>query len=339
MKELRVEDALGTVLCHDMTEIIPGKFKGRAFKKGHIITEDDIEHLLRMGKEHVFVYELDEGSVHEEDAAKRMAAAACGAGITVSEISEGKATLFAAYDGVVKINRAALYECGRDCEICFSTIHPDRPVKKGDLLGGMRVIPLVVKDDTVKRFEKVCRESFPVISVLPIKPVKIGIVTTGNEVLKGRVKDAFGDAVRKKAAEYGCGVLSQVLTGDDAGRIRGAVMDFIGDGAGLVAVTGGMSVDPDDRTPAAIRSCGGEVVTYGAPVLPGAMFMLSYVNGVPVVGLPGCVMYAKRTIFDLVLPRLLAGERLEREDFVQLACGGQCLNCEVCVFPKCGFGA
>lgn len=338
MKEIRVEDAVGMVLCHDMTEIIPGKFKGRAFKKGHIIREEDIEHLLRMGKEHIFVYDLGEGYVHEDDAAVRMAAAAAGNGVVYCEVKEGKTELHAVSDGLLKINKQALYECNAQPEICFATVHGNRAVKKGELLGAMRVIPLAVRSEVMEHFERVCAGYGTVVEVRPMKKAKIGIVTTGNEVLKGRIEDRFGAVLVEKAKELGCEVIGQTLSGDDCDVIRASVMNFIDQGADIVAVTGGMSVDPDDRTPAAIRSCGGEIVTYGTPVLPGAMFMLSYVGDVPVMGLPGCVMFAKRTVFDLVMPRILAGEKLTRQDFVELCYGGQCRGCEVCTYPNCSFG-
>ena len=211
-------------------------------------------------------------------------------------------------------------------------------VSKGKLLGGARVIPLAVKEEILAAFEKISAEHRPVISVRPFHPAKIGIVTTGSEIQSGRIQDKFGPVLEAKAKELGAEIMGQVFPGDDPEAITAAIQEFLRQGADMVEVTGGMSVDPDDMTPSAIRACGGEVITYGTPVLPGAMFMLSYVNGVPVVGLPGCVMYAKRSIYDLIVPRLLTGERLTKRDFVLLAHGGQCQNCEVCTYPDCGFG-
>ncbi|MSS63910.1 molybdopterin-binding protein [Velocimicrobium porci] len=338
MKEVRVEDAVGMVLCHDLTEIVPGKFKGCAFRKGHIIEEKDIEKLLDIGKRYIYVWDLDEGYVHENDAAKRMVDAAIGQGITYGEPKEGKITLKAAYQGVLKINLDLLYQVNEDEAICFSTIHGNKVVLEGKALAGARVIPLAVKKEVIEKFEKICKEQGPLIEVFPIKKAKIGIVTTGSEVQSGRIEDKFGPVLEAKAKELGAEIVGQVFPGDDAEKIKEAILSFLEQGVDLVEVSGGMSVDPDDRTPKAIRDCGGEVITYGTPVLPGAMFMLSYVNGTPVVGLPGCVMYAKRTVYDLMVPRILAGERLTRRDFILLAHGGQCQNCEHCVYPDCGFG-
>ena len=311
MEKVRVEDAVGMVLCHDITEIVPGTFKGRAFAKGHVIQEEDIEKLLNLGKRHIYVWDLSKGYVHENDAALRMVQAAAGENIVFSEVKEGKIELRAACDGVLKINLDTLYAVNSDDEICFATIHGNKQVTKGKLLAATRVIPLAVKEEVLERFEKACRESkTPLVEVKPFRPAKIGVVT----------------------------IMGQVFPGDEPEAITQAILDFLAQGADMVQVTGGMSVDPDDMTPSAIRACADEVVTYGTPVLPGAMFMLAYVQGKPVVGLPGCVMYAKRTVFDLAVPRLLTGEKLTRRDFVLMAHGGQCQNCPVCTYPDCGFG-
>lgn len=338
MKEVKAEDAVGMVLCHDITEIVPGRFKGCAFQKGHIIQEEDIEKLLDIGKRNIFVWDLDDGYIHENDAALRMAKAAVGTGIVYDQPKEGKVTLKAEYQGVLKINLDLLYEVNQADEICFSTIHGNKMVKKGKLLAGTRVIPLAVEEKIMEQFEEVCHKNGPLIEVLPIKKAKIGLVTTGSEVQTGRIEDKFGPVLQEKARELGAEIVGQVFPGDDTEEITKAIFAFIEQGVDMVEVSGGMSVDPDDRTPKAIRDCKGEVITYGTPVLPGAMFMLSYVKGIPVVGLPGCVMYAKRTVYDLIVPRILAGEKLKKIDFVKLAHGGQCMNCERCVYPDCGFG-
>ncbi|MDO4174982.1 MAG: molybdopterin-binding protein [Eubacteriales bacterium] len=337
MKLVKTEDAVGMVLCHDMTEIIPGVKKGAAFRKGHIVTEEDIPHLLDIGKRHLYVWDLQDGYVHEDDAARRMAKAVCGAHISGGVPSEGKINLKADCDGILKINREAVYALCQDEEICLATIRPDRLIRKGKLIAGTRVIPLAVKETVVQRFEAICSRYAPVMEIVPLKPAKIGIVITGSEIQSGRIKDGFGDVLRAKAKETGAQVIGQVLAGDDAEDIAQAIRDFIAQGATLVEVTGGMSVDPDDRTPAAIRLVA-EPVSYGAPVLPGAMFMVAYAGDVPVVGLPGCVMFAKRTIFDLIVPRLLAGERITRQDIIAQAVGGLCESCEICTYPACGFG-
>lgn len=338
MKEVKVEEAVGMVLCHDLTEIIPGKFKGCAFKKGHVIQQEDIERLLNIGKRNIYVWDLDDGYVHENDAAIRMTKAAIGKGIIYDEPKEGKVTLKAQYQGVLKINLDLLYQVNTADEICFSAIHGNKMVTEGKQLAGTRVIPLAVKEEVLEQFEADCKSNGPLIEVLPLKKAKIGLVTTGSEIKTGRIEDKFGPVLIEKAKELGAEIVGQVFSGDDAKTITKAILNFIEQGVDMVEVSGGMSVDPDDRTPKAIRDCKGEIITYGTPVLPGAMFMLSYVNNIPVVGLPGCVMYAKRTVYDLMVPRILTGERLEKNDFIRLAHGGLCMNCERCVYPDCGFG-
>lgn len=338
MKTVRVEEAIGMILAHDMTEIIPGKSKGAAFKKGHVIKEEDIPRLLRMGKEHIGIIQFKEGDVHENDAAIRMAKAAVGQGIEFTEPSEGKVSLKAKQSGLLKINYKALYEINSIEEIMIATLHTDIMIESGKVVGGTRIIPLMTANQKIEEVESICKENYPIIQVLPLKKMKIGIVTTGSEVYHKRIPDKFGPVIRNKFQELGCEVIDQIFANDDADMIAESIGQLIDKGAEFITCTGGMSVDPDDVTPLGIRKTGAEVVTYGAPILPGAMFMLAYKNNIPIVGLPGCVMYSKRTIFDLTIPRLVAGEKLTREDIIRLGHGGLCSSCEVCTFPNCGFG-
>ena len=201
----------------------------------------------------------------------------------------------------------------------------------------MRVIPLVIEEEKMKQVKEIAGET-PVFALLPFQKKKAAIVTTGSEVYHGRIQDKFTPVVRQKLEEYGVEVLGNTICNDEPDMVTEAVNDWIKNGAQMVVCTGGMSGDPDDKTPLAIRNASDEVITYGVPVLPGAMFMLAYKGEIPIMGLPGCVMYARRTIFDLVLPRLVAGERLQDQDFYRLGEGGLCLSCEVCTFPNCGFG-
>jgi len=337
MKEIEVEKAVGTVLAHDLTQIIPGEYKGPKFKKGHVITVEDIPLLLSMGKKHLFVVEKDDQDVHEDDAALRIATAACGRGVTLVGPGEGKVEIIAAYDGLLKVNTELLARLLDQDEIMFATIHENRLVKAGDRLAGTRVIPLFVNEAVVKRAEAVCMEGV-LIQVKQLKNMKIGVVITGSEVYSGKIKDAFGPVLVRKFGELGSTVVKQLFADDDEEMIADCIKALIAEGVDVVGVTGGMSVDPDDRTPCGIRRAGGHIVTYGAPVLPGAMFMLAYIGNIPVVGLPGCVMYSRASVFDLIVPRILAGEVPSRGEIKKLAHGGLCLNCKDCTFPNCGFG-
>lgn len=339
MKELPVEQAVGMILGHDVTRIIPGGDKGPAFRKGHKITAADVPVLLDMGKQHIYVVELRPGILHEDDAAYRLAVAAAGPGITLTEPSEGRIDLKAAHDGLLKIDVEALHRLNGCEDIILSTLHTNHQVKAGRAVAGTRVIPLSIEEEKILEAEGICREAPPLIDIIPFKSLRVGMVTTGSEIYNGRIKDQFGPVVREKFDQLGSVVTRQVLVSDDTAMTAQAIGTLIGEGAQMVVVTGGMSVDPDDRTPAAIRAAGAEVVTYGAPTFPGAMFMLGYVGDIPVLGLPGCVMYHRTSIFDLIVPRLLAGERLSRKDITMLGHGGFCAGCKECRYPQCGFGS
>lgn len=334
MKTVLVEEAVGTVLAHDLTQIIPGKFKGSRFKKGHVIVPEDIPILLSMGKKHLYVIDPGADDVHEEEAARRIAAAAAGDNITLVEKGEGKVELHAAADGLLKIDTDALESLIDDDAVMFATIHQNVVVRQGELLAGTRVIPLFVKESVVARAESI--GAF--IRVVPLRNMRVGLVTTGSEIYHGLIQDKFGGVLRRKFADYGSTVIEQLFADDDDRMIADCVLQLKQAGAELIAVTGGMSVDPDDRTPAGIRCAGVKIETYGAPVLPGAMFLLGYLDEVPVVGLPGCVMYHGTSVFDLVVPRLLAGEHVTRRDIKKMGHGGLCRNCATCTYPNCGFG-
>ena len=338
MKQIRIEDAVGCILSHDVTKIVPGEFKGRLFKKGHIIKEEDIEKLLDIGKEHIYVWEPKENELHENDAAIRIKDLVLGEGCTISEeIKEGKIDFFADRQGVLKINKDLLLKLNMVGEIIVSTMHNNTPVKKGEKIGATRVIPLIINEEKIIEAENLIREK--IIRVEEIKPKKAVLITTGNEVYKGRIKDAFLPVMEEKLGYYGSEIIRQVILPDDKEMISENIIKAIEeDKVDMIICTGGMSVDPDDVTPSAIKDCNGEIVTYGAPVLPGAMFLLAYYKNTPILGVPSCAMYAKRTILDLVLPRVLADEKLTFEDIASYGNGGMCLSCEICSFPHCSFG-
>lgn len=337
MKEIEVQKATGTVLAHDLTQIIPGEYKGAKFKKGHIIREEDIDVLLSMGKKHLYVVEKDDTDVHENDAAYRIASKAAGAGIRLTEPSEGKIELIAETKGLLKVNEELLIDLIDQDEIMFACIHENIVVEPGQKLAGTRVIPLFVDESIVKQAEGVLDRG-RLIEIKPLQELKIGVVTTGSEVYSGKIKDAFGPVLVEKFNALGSRVEKQLFADDDEQMIADCIRQLIDEGMDMIGVTGGMSVDPDDRTPSGIKTAGGYIVTYGAPVLPGAMFMLAYIDNVPVVGLPGCVMYSRTSIFDLIVPRLLAGEVITRRDIKKLGHGGLCLNCKECIYPNCGYG-
>jgi molybdenum cofactor synthesis domain-containing protein len=338
MTEIPVQQAVGRVLFHDITRIVPGEFHGRAFKKGHIIVPDDIDQLLKLGKDNIYVLDLNENYIHEDPAALRIAKAAIGRGIQIMPPSEGKVRLMTVRPGLLKVNVDALDRINAIDQIVFATSHTNRRVNARKLVGGTRIIPLFTEIDKIIEVENICREFAPVIEVVPFKQLHVGIVTTGNEVYHGRIQDKFGPVMMAKIEELGSSVLRQILVPDSVAMTVQAIHDLIEEGAGMIVVTGGMSVDPDDRTPASIRAAGGREVTYGSPTFPGSMFMLAYIGDIPVVGVPGCAMYNKATVFDLLIPRILAGDLLTKKDITALGHGGLCLGCSECHFPNCGFG-
>lgn len=337
LEALPVRDAVGKVLLHDITRIVPDLFKGPLFKKGHIITEADVDALLDVGKEHIYVAGL-KNEVHENEAALRIARAALGPNIDISAPREGKVGFSSQIHGLLKINVEGLEKLNSVQDVAFASLHTCRSVDKGQDIAGTRVIPLTVPEKQVADAEKVCEQYFPIIEVKPFAALDVGMIVTGSEVFHERIRDKFGPVVEKKFNELGSRIIGKRVVPDDLEMTVSAIRDLIADGAQMIALTGGMSVDPDDLTPASVRAAGGKIITYGVPVLPGAMFMLAYINDIPVIGLPGCVMYHRASIFDLVVPRVLAGERVEKKDMIKMGHGGFCSNCPDCRYPDCGFG-
>lgn len=338
MKLMKTEEAVGQILCHDITQIIKGVTKDAVFRKGHVIREEDIPVLLSVGKDHIYIWENNENMLHENEAAQILYDICKNEHMRPSDVKEGKIEVIAECDGLLKINREILKGVNSLGEMMIASRHGNFPVKKGDKIAGTRVIPLVIEKEKMEAAKAVAGGK-PIFEIKPFLKKKVGIVTTGNEVFYGRIQDTFTPVIKEKLSEYDVEIIGHELSDDAHENITRGIRKLLDQGADMIICTGGMSVDPDDRTPAAIRSVADSVVTYGAPVLPGAMFLLGYYkHDIPIMGLPGCVMYAKRTIFDLVLPRVMSGEILTAEDFHVLGEGGLCLSCPVCTFPNCGFG-
>ena len=339
MKLMRTEDAIGQVLCHDITQIIKDVKKGPAFRKGHIITKEDIPLLLSLGKDHIYIWENDENMLHENEAAEILYDLCKNENMHGGEVKEGKIELIADCDGLLKIDRKKLKAVNSLGQMMIASRHGDFPVKKGDKIAGTRIIPLIIEKEKMEAAKNAAKGG-KIFTLKPFVHKKAGLVTTGNEVFYGRIKDTFSPVIFQKLQEYNTEVIWHKYSSDDPQMEIDCIKELLQAGADFIICTGGMSVDPDDKTPFAIKSVADHVISYGAPVLPGAMFMLAYYGEkkIPVVGLPGCVMYAKRTIFDLILPRIMANDLITKEDIDCLGEGGLCLNCEKCIFPDCGFG-
>ncbi|MBQ7704171.1 MAG: molybdopterin-binding protein [Selenomonadaceae bacterium] len=321
MKEIKVQDAIGQILCHDVTEIVRGVTKGAKFRKGHVITAEDVPALLKLGKENIFVWENDETKLHENDAAEILKNICQGENLTASEVKEGKIELSATCDGLFHVDEDKIFEINSVDEICIATIQNNIPVKKSKKISGMRVIPLVIDKEKMLHVQKIAGAA-PLMKIVPYKNFKVGLIVTGSEIFHGRIKDTFMPVIESKLKSYGLEILERRISDDSKEMTKNFIDELLNLGMEMIICTGGMSVDPDDRTPAAIRDSGAEIVTYGVPVLPGAMFMLAYKNKIPIMGLPGCVMYCAKTIFDIALPRILTGEILTRQDFTKLGVGG-----------------
>lgn len=338
MKTIKTEDAVGSILVHDMTRIIKGHSKGVAFKKGHVVREEDVPILKSMGKENLYVWEFKEGMVHENDAALSLIELCKNDYMSTSEVKEGKAELIADIDGFFQVDVEKLNNINALEEMMIATRSGNLPVKAGDKLAGMRIIPLVIEEEKLQKAAEISG-GIPLLKIIPFKNLKAGIVTTGSEVYSGLITDTFSPVIKEKLANQGIEVISHILCDDDEEKIKNTILSMKEQGAEIIICTGGMSVDPDDLTPTAIKNSGANIISYGSPVLPGAMFLLAYFDDkTPVLGVPGCAMYHKITIFDIILPYVAAGIEIDAGHLSKLGYGGLCLDCPICHYPNCQFG-
>ncbi|MBF0389135.1 MAG: molybdopterin-binding protein [Desulfamplus sp.] len=340
IKVVKIEDAIGYPLAHDVTEIRAGEFKGPAFLKGHTITCRDLDHLRRLGKDYIYILEPEAGQIHEDDAARLMAQALCGKGVFWDqEPKEGKIVLKAAHDGLLTIDVKTLTKFNEIGEVMCATLHTNTIVKKGAQIAGTRAIPLLISEKVLNQAVDTAKESKDgMLQVKEMMAAKAGVMITGSEVYYGRIQDKFEPIIRKKVTDLGGEVLDVIFLPDDDALIAQAALKLVESGANIIITTGGMSVDPDDRTRFALLSAGAKDMVYGTPVLPGAMFMIAYLNNIPVLGIPACGLFSQTTMFDLIYPRVLAGNKITRKEIAATGHGGFCLGCKRCTYPKCAFG-
>lgn len=336
MKKVKVEDAVGMTLCHDITAMRDG-FKGAAFKRGHQIKEEDIPQLLDLGKKTVFIWEENAGELHEEDCALRMAAMAPVEGADYTEPSEGKVLLIAKERGMFRVDRQLLHQINSIGDLTITTLPDHYPVEPGARLASMRIVPLVTQESQILEAERLC-EGKKLLDLRPYQKKKIGVIITGSEVYSGRIQDKFEPVVRRKMEQYPSEILGVTICDDDLDMIVNAAKTFLEQGADFLIFTGGMSVDPDDLTPTAIRQLGAEIVTHGVPAQPGNMTLVAYIQDVAILGVPGAAISLPTTIFDVLLPQIFAGDRLTKEELIHLEDGGLCQMCKVCHYPNCSFG-
>ena len=336
MKKIRVEDAVGRELCHDVTEMREG-FKGPAFRRGHIIREEDVPHLLDLGKRTVFVWEPEAGEIHEEDCALRLAAMAPVEGAHYTGPSEGKMLLTAEREGMFRVDTALLKRINSVGDVTVCTLPDHYPVKPGARLASMRIVPLVTKEERILEAERLCAGR-KLMELLPYRSRTAGVLITGSELYTGRIRDRFEPVVREKLAKYPCRIVGVKICDDDEEMIVREAEMLLGKGADLLILSGGMSVDPDDVTPAAVRRLGAEILTYGVPSQPGNMTLIAYLGDVPVLGVPGAAVSLPTTMLDVILPQVFAGKRFTREEISGLGDGGLCQQCAECRWPNCTFG-
>ncbi len=338
LKKIRVEDAVGQVLAHDMTRIVPGKFKGVGFKRNHRIREEDIPELLKIGKKHVYVLELNENQIHEEDAALRIAAAISGPNLRWTDPKEGRSNIVSTINGLLEIDVEGLFKLNSIGELIVSTIKSGMPCKTGQTIAATRITPLFTEIERIERLETIAKEHSPILRIWPWVKSRAGLVVTGSEVYEGLVADGSDTWVVPRLREYGCDLVEKIVTSDDAGQIAGAIKTLADKGCELIVTTGGLSVDPDDVTRKGVRDSGAEIISYGSPILPGAMFLNARLGDIPIMSLPAAVFYYPRTVYDLMLPRMLADRQPTAADIAAMGHGGFCMNCTVCHFPECPFG-
>lgn len=336
MKKIPVEQAVGMTLCHDITKMVDG-FKGAAFRRGHVIREEDIEELLNIGKKTVFVWEENAGEIHEEDCALRMAAMAPVQGAHYTAPSEGKVLLMADTRGMLRVDTELLREINSIGDITISTLPDHYPVESGARLASMRIVPLVTKEEQIIAAERLCAQR-KLLDLRPYAHKKIGVIITGSEVYSGRIKDKFEPVVRRKMESYPAEILGVTICDDDLDMIINSAKAYLAKGADFLIFTGGMSVDPDDLTPTAIRRLGAQVVSHGVPSQPGNMTLVAYLSDVAILGVPGAAISLPTTIFDVLLPQTFTGDKLTKDDLIRLGDGGLCQMCRACHFPNCTFG-
>jgi len=339
LKKIKLQEAVGSNLAHDITEIRPGEFKGAAFRKGHTVCEEDLCHLQRLGKNHLYLIDLAENEIHEDEAACILAEALAGEGIVWEDKPhEGKINLLAGRDGLLVVDTAALAAFNMVEEVMCATLHNHTLVRKGELVAATRAIPLIMKRAPIERAAAIARQNRLVLAIRPLRRARAGLVITGNEVFHGLIEDRFAPILTEKVAALGSEVVALDFAPDNAAAISRVISSHLEKGCDLLLLSGGMSVDPDDVTRQGIGQSGANEMHYGAAVLPGAMFLVAYLGEVPLLGVPACGLHHRVTVLDLVLPRILSGERIGRAQLAFLGHGGLCRDCQECSYPHCPFG-
>ena len=324
------------MLAHDITEIIPGKKKDVAFRKGKIIEAADVGKLLDLGKRYLYVFDEAAEGVHEDEAGQRLAKLIARRHMEMLTPKEGKVAIKSTVNGLFVVDSEMLYAMNRAKDIVVSTLPNRYPVRAGDIVAAVRIKPLYIGEKPLARFEREWKKG-SVIKIKPFRQARVGLVVTGSEVYEGRVNDS-SHIVVKKLENYGASLVGKEIVTDDIEMIKEAITGLIEKGAEIVITTAGLSVDPDDVTKEGIEATGAKIIFYGTPVFPGAMFLAARLGNAYILGAPACVYYNRYTALDIMLVRILAGEKVRKSDVAKLAYGGLCMQCDVCHYPACYFG-
>ena len=339
LTKISLEDAVGTQLVHDITEIRPGEFKGPAFRKGHTVCDEDICHLQKLGKNHLYLVDMEDDEIHENQAAIMLAHGLAGENIVwEDDPKEGKIGLRASIDGLLRVDTTSLAAFNLVDDVMCATLHNHTFVSQDELVAATRAIPLIMKRAPIERAVAIAAQNGGVVSVKPLRKVEAGLIITGNEVYHGLIEDRFAPILTEKIKALGSHVAGIEFAPDDEDLIGRAIGRHLSDGCDLLLLSGGMSVDPDDVTRKGIRKAGATEMYYGAAALPGAMFLVAYIEDVPLLGIPACGLHHRITALDLVLPRILAGERIGKKELAFLGHGGLCKDCPDCIYPHCPYG-
>lgn len=338
MREVPVHEAVGLVLGHDITEIsVERRVKQRAFRRGHRLAHDDIARLLDLGKSTVFIHDPDDTDVHEDDAAMLVAPAAAGDGVRHDpEPCEGKVTFTAERSGVLRVDAERLLAINSLAIPALPTLPTNYPVRQDQTVAAFRIIPLTCERAVIDAVLAQLTE--PLLRVDPYIVRSAGVLVTGTEVFEGRITDGFIPRLERTLAGYDVPVTARAVAPDDRALIR-AEIERLTAACDLVLVTGGTSVDPDDITVQAMADAGVSIAVKGMPVQPGNNFTVGYRDGTPVCAVPAASLHYRATALDLLLPRILAGERLTVAQIAAFGLGGLAQPTTDDHFPDTTFGA
>ncbi|MCC6315368.1 MAG: molybdopterin-binding protein [Thermomicrobiales bacterium] len=304
---------VGAVLAEDARA--GGK---KRFAKGHRLTAEDAATLAELD-EPIHAVQLEPGEIHEDQAALRLAAAVAGPGLERRGPSQSRYNLVAAHKGQVRVDVDRLRAINRVPGMAVFTLHNRVATVPGKVVTGVKITPVATPESALVAAERIAAGE-PIVQVAPFQPLVVGVISS--EGMSDRVRQRFRDIVTRKMGWYGARVLRFVEVPPEADAVGEAVAALRADGADVILSAGGNTIDPLDPALAALQRMGAEMVRFGAPVHPGSMFWMAYLDETPVVNLASCGMYAKASVADLVLPTVMSGARVDIDELADLGYGG-----------------